>query len=203
MGHVMVSRVLPTVIEEPEKFVDDMDLSGEWDLILFLGESPSAFSLLPAIAKRITFTAVIAPADDYTWLPTGLERQICSKLEALGVNVTFPRPFCALMPIDNPEIDEFAKFFGSPNLKIETRDGVIRRVEVVRGAPCGSTWYLAEKLPGIEKERASDRGALLVQTYPCLASRRIDRIFSDAPIHIAGHIAGGAVNAALKVEKQE
>jgi len=199
----MVSRVLPPVIEEPEKFIDHLDLSDEWDLILFLGESPSAFSLLPAIAKRITFTAVIAPADDYTWLSIGLERQICSKLEGLGVKVTFPRPFCALMPIDIPAIDEFAKFFGAPNLKIETKDGVIRRVEVLKGAPCGSTWYLAEKLTGIKNERASDKGALLVQTYPCLASRRIDRIFSDAPIHVAGHIAGGAVKAALKVEKQE
>lgn len=203
IGHENISRMLPPVIEEPEKFIDHLDLSGEWDLILFLGESPSAFSLLPAIAMRASFTAVIAPADDYSWLPIGLERQICSKLEDIGVDVTFPRPFCALMPKDIPVIDEFVKFFGSPILKIETKDEVIRRVEVLRGAPCGSTWYLAEKLPGIEEDRASDKGALLVQTYPCLASRRIDRIFSDSPIHVAGHIAVGAVNVALKVEKQE
>ena len=200
--HIALPRALPQMVEEPEEIVEHLDLSGEWDLALFLGESPSAFSLLPTIMKRIPARAVIAPADDYSWLPMGLERQIRSELEALSVDVVFPRTFCTLAPIGIPPVDEFARIFGSPRITITAENGVVRAVEVLRGAPCGSTWYLAEKLPGTRVEEAADRGALLVQTYPCLASRRIDRIFSDAPIHVAGRIAHKAVDTALKAEKQ-
>jgi len=198
--HISLPSELPQIIEEPEEIVEGLDLEGEWDLVVFLGESASAFSLLPAILKRIHTRAVIAPADDYSWLPMGLERQIRSELESLGVRVVFPRTFCTLAPVGIPPVDEFARIFGSPKLGVTVEDGVVKTVNVLRGAPCGSTWYLAEKLPGTRIDEASERGSLLVQTYPCLASRRIDRFFSDAPIHVAGRIAGKAVDNALKKE---
>jgi len=199
--HIPLPSELPQIVEEPEEFVEGLGLAGQWDLVVFLGESPSAFSLLPTILKRICTRVVIAPADDYSWLPLGLERQIRSELESLGVSVVFPRTFCTLAPVGNPPVDEFARIFGSPELEVTVEDGVVKTVGVVRGSPCGSTWYLAEKLPGTKVDEAAERGALLVQTYPCLASRRIDRFFSDAPIHVAGRVASKAVNSALKGEK--
>jgi len=198
--HVALPKALPQIVEEPEEIVRGLDLSGAWDLAIFLGESPSAFSLLPAILRRVSVGAVIAPTDDYSWLPAGLERQIRSDLEALAVEAVFPRTFCALAPVGIPPVDEFARRFGSPRVSIKSQDGVVETVEVLRGAPCGSTWYMAEKLPGARVEDAAGRGALLVQTFPCLASRRIDRLFSDAPIHVAGRLAQRAVEAALEAE---
>ena len=76
--HEALPEALPPIIEEPEKHVSGLELGGEWDLVLFLGESPSAFSLLPAIMRRLSAGAVVAPVDDYSWLPLGLERQIRS-----------------------------------------------------------------------------------------------------------------------------
>lgn len=195
--------MLPQIVEEPEEIVEGLGLAGRWDLVVFLGESPSAFSLLPTILKRICARAVVAPVDDYSWLPLGLERQIKSELEDLGVSVVFPRTFCTLAPVGIPPVDEFAQMFGSPKLNVTTEDGVVKTVEVVRGAPCGSTWYLAEKLPGTMVDEAAERGALLVQTFPCLASRQIDRFFSDAPIHVAGRIVHRAIEAAFEGEKLE
>lgn len=198
--HEALPEALPPIIEEPEKHISGLKLGCEWDLVLFLGESPSAFSLLPAVVRRLSAEAVVAPVDDYSWLPLGLEQQIRTEIEGLGVKVVFPRTFCTLKPVGVPPVDEFARIFGSPMLEIVVEDGKIIRVEVMRGAPCGSTWYMAEKLPGTRVEEAAERAAILVQIYPCLASRRVERLLGDAPIHVAGRLVEKAVEDALKSE---
>ena len=198
--HEALLETLPPIIEEPEKHISGLELGGEWDLVLFLGESPSVFSLLPAVVRRLSAGAVVAPVDDYSWLPLGLEWQIRSELEGLGVKTVFPRTFCTLKPMGVPPVDEFARIFGSPRLWIAVEGGKISRVDVVRGAPCGSTWYMAEKIPGTRVEEAATRAAILVQIYPCLASRRVERLLGDAPIHVAGHLVEKAVEDALKSE---
>lgn len=199
--HEALAESLPPIVEEPEMFVVNLRLGGEWDLVLFMGESPSAFALLPTILKRISARAVISPVDDYSWLPLGLERQIRIELEDLSI--IFPRPFCSLVPIGVPPIDEFAQIFGSPRLSLETEGNTVRCVDVLRGAPCGSTWFMAERLPGSKVEEASARAATLIQIYPCLASRRIERLFSDALIHSAAHLVQRAVEDALKERNEQ
>ena len=196
--HEPLPEALPSMIDDPETEVEVLDLGGEWDLVLFMGESPSAFSLLPAIIKRVSASSVVAPVDDYSWLPLGLERQIRSELEDMGVKAVFPRTFCTLSAVGDPSIDEFAKIFGAPSLRNKVEDGVVKHVEVLRGAPCGSTWYMAEKLPGTKVEEAGAKAGTLVQIFPCLASRRVERLLGDAPIHLAGHLAERAVKNALK-----
>ena len=186
------------MLEAPEEAVEELGLGGEWDLVVFMGESPSAFSMLPAVLDSISASAVIAPVDDYSWLPLGLERQIREEIEETGVDIAFPRTFCTLAPVGLPAIDEFAQVFGSPRLAVETEDSAVRSVDVIRGAPCGSTWYMADRLPGTRIEEAGARAGTLVQIYPCLASRTVDRHFGDAPIHVAGHIARKAVERGLE-----
>ncbi|MBQ03805.1 hypothetical protein CL673_03725 [Candidatus Bathyarchaeota archaeon] len=189
---------LSILIEEPEEIVDDLDLNGKWDLVLFMGESPSAFTLLPSILEKLETGTVIAPVADYEWLPQGLERQIGSEIEGLGVEIVFPRTFCSLAPVGVPKIDAFAELFGFPKLEIAVVDGEVSCVDVLRGAPCGSTHYMAEKLPGTKVSDAMPRAGTLVQIYPCLASRKVDRFFGDSPIHVAGNIAVKALEKALR-----
>jgi len=196
--HEPLPEALPSMIDDPETEVEILDLSGEHDLVLFMGEGPSAFSLLPAIMKRVSASSVIAPVDDYSWLPLGLERQIKSELEDIGVKAVFPRTFCTLSAVGDPSVDEFTKVFGAPSLRIEVEEGIVKLVEVLRGAPCGSTWFMAEKLPGTKVEDSGAKAGTLVQIYPCLASRRVERLLGDAPIHLAGHLAERAVKNALK-----
>ena len=188
---------LPSMIEEPEGIVEDMGLGGTWDLALFMGESPSAFTLLPSILEKLEVGAVIAPVDDYDWLPRGLERQIRGEIEKLAVDIVFPRTFCALAPVGVPQIDAFAELFGVPGLDVEVVDGEVWCVDVLRGAPCGSTHYMAEKLLGTKEGDAKPRAGTLVQIYPCLASRKVDRFFGDSPIHVAGKIAKKALEKAI------
>lgn len=201
IGNRRLPENLPQMLDDPEEVVSDLELNGDWDLFLFLGESPSAFSLLPAIMGRTRATAVIAPVDDYSWLPLGLERQIRSELEDEGVQAVFPRPFCTLVPVGERHIDEFAQVFGSPHLEIKSEGGVVEKIDVIRGAPCGSTWFMAEKLPGTKVDEAGIKAGALVQIYPCLASRRVERLLGDAPIHVAGYIVKKAVEKALEEEE--
>ena len=196
--HVPLPGPLPSIVEDPEPLVDGLVPEGAWDLMLFMGESPSAFSLLPSVASRSSVRAVIAPVDDYSWLPLGLERQVRSELDELGVASVFPRTFCTLSPPGVAPIDEFAEVFGLPLLRVEVEGGQVKRVEVLRGAPCGSTWFMAERLADVELSEAGARAGTFVQIYPCLASRHVERLLGDAPIHIAGHIAERAVKKALK-----
>jgi len=188
---------LPKMIEDPEEIVEDLELGGSWDLLLFMGESPSAFTLLPSILDTLEVGAVIAPVDDYEWLPRGLERQIGGEIEGKGVKIVFPRTFCTLVPMGVPHLDTFAEVFGAPGLKVEVIDGEVNCVDVLRGAPCGSTHYMAGKLPGTKVSDAKPRAGTLVQIYPCLASRKVDRFFGDSPIHVAGKIAEKALEKAL------
>ncbi len=196
--NVPLPESLPSIVEEPDLLVDGLIPDGGWDLILFMGEHPSAFSLLPSIAARSSTKAIIAPVDDYSWLPLGLERQVRSELDELGVASVFPRTFCTLSPIGVAPIDEFAEVFGLPLLKLEVEEGRVKSMEILRGAPCGSTWFMAEKLVGVDVGEAGAKAGTFVQIYPCLASRRVERLLGDAPIHVAGHIAERAVEKALK-----
>ena len=188
---------LPVMIEEPEEIVEGLELGGKWDLVLFMGETQSAFTLLPSILDKLEAGAVIAPVDDYEWLPRGLERQIGAEIEGMGVEIVFPRTFCALAPVGVPQIDAFAELFGVPGLEVEVVDGEVSCVDVLRGAPCGSAQYMAEKLPGTKIGDAKPRSGTLVQIYPCFASRKVDRFFGDSPIHVAGKIAEKALEKAL------
>ncbi len=198
LHHYALPESLHPIIEAPEEVVEAFKFKREIDLVIFMGQSPSAFSLLPEVMKRVSARSVIVPIDDYSWLPLGLESQLRAELEEMGVEAVFPRTFCTLSPTGSRWIDEFAEVYGSPLLKIVEENDVVKTVRVLRGAPCGSTMYMAEKLPGTKVEIAGARAAILVQIYPCLASRRIERYFGDAPIHVAGHLVSKAVEQASR-----
>lgn len=196
--HWRVRRVeipsrLPALLEEPSELLKPLGLSDGWELLLFLAESPSAALLIPEAVRLCGVRALIAPADHYSWLPLGIERQVSEEMGEMGVEAAFPRPFCSLRPRGLGLVDRFAERFGMPELSVEVESGVVRRAKVLRGAPCGSTWFMAGGLPGSGSREAPERAALLVQIYPCLASREPEPPFGDAPIHIAARLAMGAV----------
>ena len=194
---------LPPILDDTEEYVEGVlkQVDGEAvDLLLFLSEEASTAQLLPDLAEALGAEAVIAPADDYGWLPRGLERQLAEELRSLGVYAVFPRPFCSLSGGEHPAVREFCRRFGAPKLKIRLSGGVVEEVEVVRGAPCGSTHYMAEKLKGVKAEEAPHLAGLYTQLYPCLATHTHDPAIKSScgTIHISGELAMKAVEKALK-----
>jgi len=183
-------ETLPVVIDDPEEYVPKD--CPESDIILSLCENPSIIQLLPAIAKKTGAKAVIVAVDNPAWVPLGLQRQIEGELAQIGVASAFPKPLCSLTETGNQWIDEFARFFGKPKLAIKGKD-VVEEVIVERGAPCGSAWFVAERLKGVKTADAEQTAGLLLHNYPCLASMQIDLLVGDTVLHLSGSIVKNAV----------
>jgi len=181
------------ILDDPEKHLPKN--LPECDLILSLGLPPDLQHTLPIIAKKMKAKAIIAPIDNPNWIRPGLRNQIQRELMEVDVASVFPKPFCSLEKTGDPYIDEFAEHFGRPRLEIETSRGLINRVEVKRGAPCGSTWFIAERLVGQEtsQEKIYEEVAKAHHAYPCLASMIIDPELGDTILHKSQYIIREAV----------
>ncbi|MCW4033479.1 MAG: DUF166 domain-containing protein [Candidatus Bathyarchaeota archaeon] len=187
---------LPIIIDKLDKFMPKQ--FPKCDLLISLGEDPAIISLLPDLVKKSGAKAIVAPVDNSDWNPPGLRKQVSNELKKLGVAFSFPKPFCSMNSNSKNEIiDGFAERFGAPNLKITSEKGIIKEIKVLRGAPCGATHFVTEKLKGSSDNEAKSKASLLVQTYPCLASRTKDQECGEHLIHVAAYIIKGAVHKAL------
>jgi hypothetical protein len=192
---------LPAIIDDAGEFLPK-ELPAA-DLLISLGEHPGVAQMIADMVKKSGAKAVIAPADNRTWLPPGLAKQIKRKLESMGVDMVYPVPFCTLTEKDsqNSYIREFAKYFGKPELDIELDKDRIKRVAVIRGAPCGCTPYVADGLVGIWERDAVEKAGLLHHQYPCLSTMVMDQEFEDTLMHRAGLMTKLAAEKALKSAK--
>jgi len=192
---------LPAIIDDAAEFLPK-ELPAA-DLLISLGEHPGVAQMIPDMVKKSGVKAVIAPADNRTWLPPGLAKQIKRKLESMGVDMVYPVPFCTLSEKDsqNQFIREFAKYFGRPELDIELDKDKIKRVAVVRGTPCGCTPYVADGLVGVWERDAVEKAGLLHHQYPCLSTMVMDQEFEDTLMHRAGLMTKLAAEKAIKSAK--
>ena len=193
-----ITSSLPAMMENPSEFVPKE--IPEADLVISLGENPGVAELLPDIVKASGARAVIAPVDNRAWLPPGLAKQLERVLHKLGVTVLFPVTFCTLQEGDSnaPLIKEFARHFGAPEVEIEVEADRVTDVKVIRSAPCGCTYFVAEGLKGVRVMDAEEKSGLLHHNYPCLATMNVDWQFQDTLMHRAGYFTKQAVKRAIK-----
>jgi hypothetical protein len=200
------SGALPQVVDDPSEFLP-LHLPIV-DLILSLGESPSAAQLLPDIVEHTGAQAVIAPVDNADWLPDGLARQLSNRLTMMDVVAVFPKPFCSLaedsynvreheVSFDSVWIAEFARHFGRPAFEIECSDGKIVRANVTRDTACGCARDVARQLVGVDMQDALLQAGLFQHHYPCLATMRLDMILNEPLIQISGNLIRRAVEEEL------
>jgi len=194
----------------PEGFLDEPEKHlpkglPECDLILSLGLPPDLQYTLPILAKKTKAKAVIAPIDNSSWIPPGLKRQIERELTEIGVASAFPKPFCSLEKTGNRYIGMFAEHFGRPELDVRVEGGTIKEVNVKRGCPCGSTWFIAEKLIGLKvsQQRIRDEIAKAHHVYPCLASMTMDPELGDTVLHKSQYLIRESVEKAIKASSKE
>jgi len=187
----------PLLIEEPEEFLPQKLPSA--DLLISLGENAAIAELIPGLVRISKAKAVIAPCDNRDWLPMGLKNQTREELENSGVSCVFPVPFCSLTEnlSDNEYIRLFARYFGKPELIINCKQGKIAKVTIIRGAPCGSTRFIADKLIGIRIEEAEEKAGLFHHYYPCLASGKMKGGFKDSLLHRSANMTKLIVKKAI------
>jgi hypothetical protein len=196
---------LPSFIDEPGKYVPKNIPKS--DLCLASGLHKDLLLELPRRLKRAGTKGLIVPVEDSVEVPLGLRRQLNEECERLGLESSFPKPFCSLEPSsDRPIISRFVTELkiGRPSLNITTLSSggleFIQSVAVKRSAPCGSTWYVAKKLLGVEVKTdvVYEAVAKAHHSYPCTAAMAVDPEAKEPILHIAGYLIREEVENALK-----
>jgi len=184
---------VPIFIEEPDEFLDNLD----FDRDVFSADILVTYSLHPDLTSAIAKLAAKAGVRSLI-VPGGPSRASVTELnkisEASGMDVEVDEICCTLEP--NSCNRPFAEIFGSPILKVKTENGKIAKVEVIKGAPCGSTWYMAKEIVGVPIKDAPPKAGLLVQHYPCRAARG-----DLGGIHESGELHKQALIKALENEE--
>lgn len=205
----------PPVIDYPEDYLPESLPPA--DLILSFAEHKGVAELLPDIAEITGAKAVLVAVDNQAWLPKGLARQLQGWLAKIDVACVTPKPLCSLtehdygvtlkqrIPYDSPQISEFARHFGQPELQItvDPQTRCITETAVTRDAVCGCTRFVAEQLVGLSVDEAEAKAGLLHHHYPCLASMQKDPDFyGDTLMHASGNTLKEAVARQIKPYKK-
>jgi len=172
---------VPVFIEEPDEYMEALN----FDRHVFSAEIIITYSLHPDLTSAIAKLAAEAGVRSLI-VPGGPSRASIPELkkisEVSGMDIEVDEICCSLEPNDFNR--PFAELFGSPILKVKTKDGKIADVKVIKGAPCGSTWYMAKEIVGTEVKDAPPKAGLLIQHYPCRATRgEIGGIHESGELH--------------------
>jgi len=191
---------LPLMIDDPEDHIPDT--FPDADLILSFAELKGVAELLPEIARLSGAKAVVVAVNNETWLPLGLGHQLRGWLEDMDVVLAMPRPLCSLTENDygvtrwdrtkfnSPEIAEFARYFGKPDLKIvvDNDTNTIQSAEVIRDAVCGNTRHVAQQIVGLPTEGVLEKAGLLHKHFPCLTTMtKLDDFDHETLMQESGH----------------
>jgi hypothetical protein len=199
---------LPAFIDNPEKYMPQKIPKA--DLCIVSGiHKDLLLELLHHIRKR-GIKGLIVPVEDFVEVPSGLRKQMEEKCQELELESAFPKPFCSLeLSKDKPVISRFVSKLkvGRPLLEISTANRNkmehIDSVTVKRSAPCGSTWYIAKKLLGVETRREILYEAIAKahHSYPCTATMSIDPEVKEPILHVGGYIIREEIEKALTFAK--
>ncbi len=198
-GVFRVDSELPSFIEEPEGFLPSS--VGSAEVLVAVGIHVDLLLAIPKLVADSKVKGVIVPVEHSHWCPPAVRNQLKSELGEMNVESAFPKPFCAL---EKPEtggiIDTFIDRYmvGRPKLEVKIVRGVIRGTRVLRSAPCGSTWYIAQQLKGRRVEDVEEAVSKAHHSYPCTASMEVDREIGDTILHKAGYIIREEVLEAVK-----
>ncbi|MCK4937608.1 MAG: DUF166 domain-containing protein [Methanosarcinales archaeon] len=166
-----IPQTLPDLIDELAHFVDNLNLDTavlSSDLLITYSLQPDITPEIVRRAARSGAKAVIIPGG---WSNAGDPMELEKISEQYGTRILVEDICCEIGEDADPTVNEFTSVLGRPLLDVHIVDGKVSDVKVIRGAPCGSTWWMAEQLKGMPISEASARAGLLVQQYPCRAVR--------------------------------
>ena len=189
---VEVPQALPGFIEDPEEFVKELNLDPrifQTDLLILYTFHPDLTPEIVRLAGKAGVKAAIIPGGIGRAGSIGELEKIA---EEYGIHIEVDEICCTLEECGVPVIDEFARKLGKPELEVETKDGRISKVKVLRGSPCGATWHAAAEVTGKTVDEAASMTGLFCQQYPCRAVRG-----TPGGIHTSGDLHKDAMERAL------
>jgi len=198
---LLLPAEMPYYVDDPADFLPD-ELPPH-DVLLAIHIHEDLLLSLPARSKKAGGKAMIVPGEDPAWLSQWIRSRLKTICDNEGLEVAFPKPFCALDPGQGqPTIREFVRHFrsGRPKITLKVQDGKVIESQVLVSAPCGCTYYVARNLVG--KEVNEDLNTVVTakywHSYPCVASMDVDRDLGDTPLHKGGYMHYEAVADAVE-----
>jgi thymidylate synthase len=190
-------QVLPQYLDDPAVYLPDK--LQPHDIIIAVNIHEEILLELPALSAAAGGKAIIVPREDPTWTTPWLREELAKKCATLGLEIAFPKPFCSLSnrpehPVINKVLGDLK--IGRPEISLKVKNGLIERVDVLRSAPCGDTYYVAEKLKGKPLDELDSWAFKFWASYPCLGAMVFDDDYRDLLQHAAGHILLEAVEEA-------
>lgn len=184
---------LPDFIESPAEYLNGLD----FDRQIFSNDLIITYSLHPDLTPEIVRLAGEQGVRALIIAGAPARAGSASEIEKLSlkynINIQIHEICCNIERCGNEIIDEFTACFGKPQISITREKGKITGIIVHRGAPCGSTWYMAKELEGTGINEAASRAGLLIQQYPCRAIRG-----TKGGIHKAAKLHKESIEKAIK-----
>ncbi|MDK2893032.1 DUF166 domain-containing protein [Methanohalophilus sp.] len=181
---------LPEFIDKSEEYFSSLHINPEvfnTDILITYSLHPDLTPEIVREAAKHGVKSVIVPGGAQK-APILELKQIASEC---GIHVEVDEICCTIG--GNPYNLAFTSRFGIPQFEVSVSDGKISDVRVTRGAPCGSTWYMASNIIGTPVKDAPARAGLLIQQYPCRAVRG-----QEGGIHKSAEIHKKEMEAALQ-----
>ncbi|MEM0215524.1 MAG: DUF166 family protein [Archaeoglobaceae archaeon] len=180
-----VEKELPMLIENPKDYLK-LPEDFKPDLIVsYLLHPDLNLELIRQASERGIKLVIISGGTK-----SGSYKQLKDEGDKLGVKVFWEEICCTTPKIEG---SEFFELFGGPEFEIEVENGIIKDVKVKRSSFCGSTYYVAEKIKGLNIEEAPSKAGYYTQIFPCIASRGL-----QGGIHKAANAHKKAVEKAIE-----
>lgn len=169
---IAINKHLPEFIDEPEEFIDSDIVA---DLVLDYLTHPDLSHYLIQVCSNKKIPVIAS-----------------GKHSELAYT-----PFTCCGLGKHKQLGSYGKHFGFPEYKVKLEGERIKKIETVRGAPCGATWEVSEEVVGVSVDEALTLLPRLVQ-YLCTANpSRFDPVTGKSPVHFAGHAHHAALKKAI------
>ncbi len=156
---------LPGVLDDTSEYLPETLTA---DIVLDYLTHPDLSTDLSALCKRLNIPVVASRKkirNGWTKVPP-----ICCALKA------------------HEELGRYGEMFGAPALDVTVEEGVVKKVRVSRGAPCGATWKAAARIEGLPVSEASVRYGLETQFFCKADPSGWDPINGKSPVHLAAEL---------------
>ena len=179
--------VLPYLLENAAEHVPDS--VPRHDVLLAINVHEQVLLEFVKLCGRWGTRGLIVPLEAPDWVSAAARRQARHVCSQAGVEIDFPKPFCAFDPPAGSLLDRFRRRFciGKPLVELTIGEGVIDKAHVHVSAACGATYYVARWLVGkcVDDDLRYEVIAKRMHSYPCTASMKWDEELGDTAMHVA------------------
>ena len=180
--------VLPYLMENPADHVPPG--VPEHDVLLAINIHEQILLEMVGRCDEWGTKGVVVPVEAPGWISGAARSEAETTCGRLGIELAFPKPFCAFDPPSGSFLAEFRKHFriGMPDVHLTVKEGAITEARVDVSAACGATYYIARWLErkGVEDDLEFEVVSKRLHSYPCTASMEWDDELSETCLHIAG-----------------